>query len=483
MKTSLAKNAIYKVILNVFNLLVPLFVGPYIAGLISPELYGVYNRVYAEFQVFFIIGAFGIYNYGVREISKVRHDEKKFSNIFTSLFVIGILSNLFVTIFYVVYFMTRSNGIDQYVYMVMIIQMASNVFYIEFVNEAVENYQFIAIKTILIRIAYLIGIFLLVRKPSDVIIYSIVVSMTVLLNNLASFFYLKRSYKFDFRNVQIVCHILPLIVNLIFVNVELLYSQLDKVLLGAFVSDIAVTEYTLPTTLIGMISTIPLSLITVAIPRLSGYIGANDKENYHGTLKNTCRVYMAILVPISFGVFVLSREVMWLYSKDVYTYAYPVLACAALSRIVYGYQSIMTYLVMYVNGMEKKLTMFLLYGGALNTALKLLLIGIGKFTPLTALLTTTLSVLFFLAIANGYARKSLGITGILLPKEIRRYIYVSVMFIPISLLVNCLELHYIWNIAIEVIACVGIYGIFLLKTKDPLVETLLAKLPLKRNKG
>ena len=44
---SLGQNAIYKGILNAFNLLVPLFVGPYIAGLLSPELYGIYNRVYA----------------------------------------------------------------------------------------------------------------------------------------------------------------------------------------------------------------------------------------------------------------------------------------------------------------------------------------------------------------------------------------------------------------------------------------------------
>ena len=51
---SLGQNAIYKGILNAFNLLVPLFVGPYIAGLLSPELYGIYNRVYAEFNVFFV---------------------------------------------------------------------------------------------------------------------------------------------------------------------------------------------------------------------------------------------------------------------------------------------------------------------------------------------------------------------------------------------------------------------------------------------
>ena len=103
MKSSLAKNAIYKVILNVFNLLVPLFVGPYIAGLLTPELYGIYNRVYAEFQIFFILGAFGIYNYGVREISKVKSDPEKTKEVFSSLFFIGVISNLLVTGFYIIY--------------------------------------------------------------------------------------------------------------------------------------------------------------------------------------------------------------------------------------------------------------------------------------------------------------------------------------------------------------------------------------------
>lgn len=141
---------------------------------------------------------------------------------------------------------------------------------------------------------------------------------------------------------------------------ELLYSQLDKILLGAFVNDIAVTEYTLPTTLVGMIGTIPLSLINVAIPRLSSYVGKEEKEAYIETLHNTTRVYMAILAPMVFGIFVLAKEIMWLYSGDVYTYVYPVLAIAALSRIVYGYDSILSNLVMYVNGLEKELTIFLL---------------------------------------------------------------------------------------------------------------------------
>ena len=43
-KSSLGKNAVYKVVLNLFNLLIPLFVGPYIAGLLDKNLYGIYFR-------------------------------------------------------------------------------------------------------------------------------------------------------------------------------------------------------------------------------------------------------------------------------------------------------------------------------------------------------------------------------------------------------------------------------------------------------
>ena len=480
MKNSLGKNAIYKVILNVFNLLVPLFVGPYIAGLLSPEMYGVYNRVYAEFQIFFILGAFGIYNYGVREISKVRSDEKRFGELFTTLFVIGLLSNIIVTIIYVIYFMNRGTGIDKYVYLVMIIQMISNVFYIEFVNEAVENYEFITKKTILIRILYFVAIFAFVKKPTDVIIYSVIVSMTVLVNNLVSFCYLKRKFKFDFSNIKIKRHIFPLIVALALTNVELLYSQLDKVMLSPFVNDIAVTEYTIPTTLMAMLGTIPLSLITVAIPRLSHYIGCGEKEKYEETLYNTTRVFMAILIPMTFGVFVLSKEIMWLYSKDVYTYAFPVLGLAALARIIFGYQSIQANLIMYVNGLEKQLTILLFGGGIINLILNFFLVLVNGFNAFTALFTTVLSTFVFVVCVAMYSRRKLNIKCRFFCKEIVRYVLVSSTFIGVAIIVNSFHLHNFINICIEVPVCMGIYGIFMLKTKDPLIDRILIKINNKK---
>ena len=470
---SLGMNAVYKMILNVFNLLVPLLVGPYIAGLLDKELYGIYNRVFAEFNIFFVLGAFGIYNYGVREISKVRSNKKKGEEVFSSLFVIGLVSNLIVTLFYVFYFNIRATGVDKYVYAVMIIQMISNVFYIEFMNEAIENYAFITKKTILVRLIYFVAIFAFVKKPTDVVIYSIVVSATVLLNNVISFFYLKKQYKISFENLEIKRHMVPLIVSLLLANVELLYSQLDKVMLSPFVNDIAVTEYTIPTTLVGMVCTIPLSLISVSIPRLSSYVGQGDLVSYKKTLNETIRTYMSILMPMIFGIFVLSQEIMWLYTKDVYTYAFPVLALAALSRIVLGYESIVTNLMMYVCGLEKKLTIYLLCGGILNLIFNFSLVACGKFSAFTAFLTTIIAYVIVTVLCKRKFEKQMGVRIRFFNKHIYQYLLVSILFIPIAILIKQLGLGYWFGIIATMIACVTLYGVFLLITKDPLINIII----------
>ena len=86
--------------------------------------------------------------------------------------------------------------------MVMLIQIVGNIFYIEFVNEALENYKFITIKTVIIKIFYFLALLLFVRKPDDIIIYSVIVCLTVFFNNIVSFIYAKRFIKFDFNNLE-----------------------------------------------------------------------------------------------------------------------------------------------------------------------------------------------------------------------------------------------------------------------------------------
>lgn len=480
---SVAVNSIYKALLNIFNLIIPLVIGPYITGLLSQDLYSAYNRVFAEFNTFLVIGAFGIYNYGLREISKVRDNPKKRDKLFTSLFVTGLISNAVMIIVYVVFAFFRSNSkIDLYLYLIMIIQIVAQVFYIEFVNEANEDYGFITKKTIIVRLIYLVSIFAFVRKPSDILPYAIVVSMTVLLNNLISYFYLRKSVHFDFKGLKIIPHLVPLLIAFLIANVEILYTQLDKIMLGASVGDIAVTEYFIPTQLVGMIAAVPLALISVVIPRLSSYIGTENKEEYEKLLNKTINNYMLVVIPMALGMAALASEIIQFYTKGKYTYIFPVLIIASFARIIYGFQSIVINLVMYLNSLEKPLTVFLLIFGLLNLALNSILVFIGRFTPISALITTAISVLLFTIVSYIYTRVKIRAEYKLITKRIFGYFAVSLMFFPISWKIRSLGFS-MWSTIISVmVICAILYLAYLFITKDNFLFEMYDKFKVKMKK-
>ena len=459
---SLARNGIYKALLNIFNLVVPLLVGPYVTGLLNEELYGIYNRVYTEYSVFLALASFGIYNYGVREISRVRNDPAATNKLFTSLFLIGIVSNGAAMLVYVAYTFWRSSS-----------QIEANIFYVEFANEAKENYRFIMVKTILVRIGYLISIFVFVRKPSDVVPYAVVISMTNFVNNILSYIKIRRDVHFDFGGLTIRKHLFPLVVSLVIVNVDVFYFQLDKIMLSPMVSDIAVTEYFIPTNIVGMVSAVPLALINVAIPRVSALLGEGKRDEYERVLNDTTEKYLALVIPINFGFIVLAQEVMQLYTQDVYTYVWPVLIVAAISRIALSFQSVLNNLVMYVNSREKQQVVLLAVFGVMNLVMNFILVAVGCFTVITSLATTTLAVILFVVTCYFYAVKKIGVNCRLFSKRICGYLLASALFIPLSLLIRMAGLNYWVNIVAIIIACVALYAAYMILTKDKLAYELL----------
>ena len=164
--------------LSLVNIVVPIIIGPYIMRLLDVELYGTYNRVYAEFQMFLAFASFGVYTFGVREISKIRNDKEKISKLFSNLFLISLISNILIILMYIAYSIFTSSGIATTIYLIMSIQIVANIFYVEFVNEALENYKFITTKSIIVKIIYFASIILFIRNKDDVILYAIIVSLT-----------------------------------------------------------------------------------------------------------------------------------------------------------------------------------------------------------------------------------------------------------------------------------------------------------------
>lgn len=465
-KNTLFKNTIYKSMLSMVNIVVPLVIGPYIMRLLDIDLYGLYNRVFADFQMFLAFASFGVYTLGVREISKIRNNKEKVSKLFTNLFVISFLSNILVLLIYLVFSISTSSGLARTLYLVMTIQIFANVFYVEFVNEALENYKFITIKSIIVKIIYFLAILLAVRNPNDIVIYAIVVSLTNFLNNIISFIYAKRRIKFNFSEIEIKKYIKPLVAVLIITNVDLLYGQLDRVMLGKYVSDVSVTIYYTAYYLVSTLSSIPYAIINVSIPRLSYLLKNDGKKIYEEKLNNSISSLLFIIIPMCLGVFVLSREVIILYAGKKYIAAIVPLMIACITRIFISLESVMNNLVMYPNNREDRILKVSLACGISNLIINYLLVLFKIFSPLTALTTTGLVELTIFITHYIYARKKMNIDVQVFSKKNMTYILLSLLFIPISLIIRSLKLNFYINIIVIIMICSLMYFIVLYIKKD-----------------
>ena len=482
-KNTLFKNTIYKSILSFVNIVVPLIIGPYVVRLLDVELYGIYNRVFSEFQVFLAFASFGVYNFGMREISKVRNDKKKVSQLFSNLFLISLISNLLMLIIYIIYSILNSSGIATTIYLIMIIQIFANVFYIEFVNEALENYKFITIKSVIVKLIYFALIILLVRNPNDIVIYSIIVCLTVLLNNIISFIYAKNKIKFDFSSIKVKKYIKPLIAVLLITNIDLLYSQLDRVMLGKYVGDVSVTLYYIPYYIVSTLVAIPYSIINVSIPRLSYIIKNEDKNVYVGKLNNSISSLLFIIIPICFGVLVVAKEVILLYAGDKYTAAIIPLMIACVTRIFISLESVMNNLVLYPNDLEKRIVKVSLGCGVLNLVLNYMLVIFKVFNPTTALITTGISELLVFILHYRYSKKILKINVNIFSKNNILYLILGTLFIPLSLVIRMLNLGFIITLGLIIIVCCLTYFIVLYIKKDNNLIFILSKFFKKLDRG
>ena len=394
---------------------------------------------------------------------------------FTNLFVLSIITNSIVGIIYVIYALISSSGITTQIYLVFIIQIVANVFYIEFLNEALENYKFITIKTLFVKIIYLALLLLFVKKPEDIIIYAVIISFIVFLNNIISYIYVKRRIKFNFKDLKLLQYIKPLFLVLILTNVEILYSQLDRLLLGKFVSDVSVTQYYIPYYLISMLASIPYSIINVSIPRLSYIAKAEGQASYEKTLRVAVSSLLFIIIPMCFGVAVLSKEVVFLYAGDNYENITATLVLACIIRIIISIESVLTNLVLYVNNKEKIIVRFSFIFGIANLIMDSLLIFFNILTPFSAMLTTGIAELALITTQYLYIKNKMNMKISLFTSQNLTYLILSICFIPIAYIVKKIDFGFYINIVIIMALCMTLYAGVLLLRKDESIYVIVNK--------
>ena len=426
-------NALASLLVNVLNIVFPLITNPYLTRILSKSNYGYFNTANTWASFVIPLAAFGIYNYGIRAISKVKDDKNKINYVFSKLFYISVFTSILTTgIYFLIIFFDTSIENLKVLYYILGAQALFQFLNIEWMNEAYENYAFILYKTLIIRISMLVGIFTFVKTADDIVPYAIVMSATTILNYLLSFLWIKRKVSFvKISFVELTKESKPLFTMLLLANSSMLYGLLDRIFITNGPDENYISYYAIASNIVMLIAGVLGGAINVSVPRLSYYLGKKDYNSYRTLVNQTASFFYFLIIPTNIGIMILGSYATVIYSSEKYLEAGIITSIFAFRSVIWAIELILGRQIIFINNHENRLTAFYFIGGGLNFLLNCFLYFNNIFSPVYYLVTTISAEIIVVLLEIHFIKKY----QLLKLKEIftflMRYSIVSLGFIPI----------------------------------------------------
>lgn len=495
MAKSIKVNAFSKTLLNVVNILIPLLAGPYLARILNVKLYAEYNSANSIIMWFIPFATLGIYNFGIRSISSVRNNQKKVNELFSEFFIIGFLSTVLVIIVYIGFVLAFISVSDRLLYIILIIQLISQMFYVEWMNEAYEMYGFIFWKTAIIKILHLVSVFLFIHNKNDIEIYACIVSITMFINYVASFIYVKQRVHFTKVKLSNLIKLLkPLLIMLLLVNANMLYTYLDRLFISVFGNNvIEISYYQFSLSIIMLITQVINSITVVTIPRLSNYISNGNYNESNLLFKKTIRIFLMLGIPMCLGISAVSKDIIFIYGGEKYLAASISLFLFGIRTLIWLIDRILASQVLFVYGKENKISKIYLCYGIVNLILNSILVVFNILSASTVIITTIISELLMVICEYREVKQIKSFKCKLICKEnvvyfcsaLIMFIYI-VLFKSIIGMNTTLSIDYLIKLAFIIISGSLLYFVIIWVMKDEYLVGIAHKIKiiiLQKNKS
>ena len=238
-KKSVVVNYLYNLTYQLFVILVPIIVTPYISRILTDVGSGQYSFSYSISNYFTLIASLGFGYYGQRQIAKHQNDPKKQSIDFWGIIITRFISVIFSL---VIYLLMSSFGVfgDKYVMLLQIlsINVIAVGFDIAFFFNANEEFKKTVLRNVIVKVLSVICIFVFVKDINDLWIYTLIQALSVLLGNFSLWLYLpKYLVKVSMSEINIKKHIKPALILFLPAIATSIYTTLDKTLIGVITHD------------------------------------------------------------------------------------------------------------------------------------------------------------------------------------------------------------------------------------------------------
>ena len=317
MKKSLLKNSIFNIIYTVSNILFPFITSIYVSRILLPAGVGKVAGAQNLVSYFVTLAALGLPTYGVREFAKVREDKGKNNSLFTELFIINVISTTVALIAFVA-FLICNNGFNNEwaLYASCGLAIFFNYLNIDWVYQGLEEYGYITVRSVVIKIISLVLLFVFVRTKSDYVVYALLTSLALGGNYVFNVIHAKKMVHFSFDNLDAKRHIKPLVYIAGIIFMSTIYNKVDVTMLNMLSTDESVGFYSYGQKTVNIVLTMCSAVTAIFLPRLSFYY-EKERKNFYTLLDKGFQVLCLAVVPLAMGLFLIADQaVVLLYGEE-----------------------------------------------------------------------------------------------------------------------------------------------------------------------
>lgn len=474
-------NFIMNFIMSASSIVFPLITFPYISRVLMATGNGKVATASAVITYFNMFASLGIPTYGIRACAKVRDDKEKLSKTVQELLIINSITMLLtVIVFAFTVALVPEFSAEKELYVINGIGMVLNMFAITWLYNALEQYAYITVVNMIVKLVSLVLMFLLVKKPEDYILYGGITVFASSASYVFNFIYatkfvsLKKSAPYDFR-----VHMKPILRFFAMSAATSVYTNLDVVMLRFMQGDTEVGYYNAAIKVKTILVTLITSLGTVLLPRLSYYVKKEKTEDFYRMIGKAVNFVVLAGFPLTIYFMLYAKESIQFLAGDGYGGSITPMVILMPTVLLIGLSNITGIQILTPQNMEQKVLNSIICGAVVDFILNLILIP--RIASSGAALATTIAELVVLIVQCIYLKDIL--------KDIVRVVeWIKVGFaiilgmiagIAVKLLLDLtgtgwsMEIQSFVILAGSACAFFGMYGVSLLVMGEGLVIELI----------
>jgi O-antigen/teichoic acid export membrane protein len=474
---SITKNFIYNITLTLATILFPIVTFPYVARIIGAEGIGKVGFVTSVVNYFLIFACLGIPIYGLREIAKARDEKVKVSRIYSEIFIINLISSLASFIVFILMIITFSFFRHELLlYLIIGLNLFLNIFNIDWLYKGFEDYQFITLRSLAVKILSAFLIFFFVKTKSDYMFYGVISVLALSGSNIINIISAKKFVKFSVKDINLRRHLKPIFMLFSTQLAINIYANLDSTLVGVIAGEKYVGYYTAAIKINKVFLGIVTSLGVVLVPRLSYYIKNNLEKEFNDLVIKSIKFILFLGLPACASLYVLSPQIIRLFSGAEFLPSILTMKITIPIILFIGFSNLTGIQILMSINQERYLFISVLMGAVVNLILNLLLIPVYKHNG--AAITTCFVEFIILLIQLQYTKRYMK--GKIINISNISYLIGSFLVFAITYIVSEIGLNDLLTIIVSVILGTVFYVIVILLYKDPLGKFVLNKLSILR---